>query len=316
MKNRFFKHTLLTALCLLLGAAFARAATPISVAVLDFDADNADNADYGADLATLLAVDLSLAENLAVVERADLAKILSEQEIGLSGAVDSATAAKIGHLTGAQVIIMGRVLEAGGATYLVAKAFSTETSRVFGGKVKMKRGEAPDEAISQLADSLSASIVDNRDAIVVKAPDAQALSEQLTKLTAGRTLPRVKVTIPEAHIGQPVPDPAAQTELVRLLKAAGFTVIDEQTGGPADVEITGEAFSETGMRFRNLDSCTARVEIKVTNTHNGEIILADAKKAVALDLAEHIAGKTALQEGAALLAPSVVEAIVTQYPGT
>lgn len=314
MKNRSFSLTIVSLLALCFGTILTQGQAPVSVAVLDFEAENASNADYGADLGTLLAIDLSLDENLAVVERADLAKILSEQEIGLSGAVDSQTAAKIGHLTGAQVIIMGRVMEAGGATYLVAKAFSTETSRVFGAKAKMKRGEAPDQAISEIADTLSESIQKNRAAMIVEAPDPQALAEQLRKLTVGHKLPSVKVSIPEVHIGQPVPDPAAQTELVRLLKEAGFNVIDDKSGNSADVEISGEAFSETGMRFRNLDSCTARVEIKVINTHNDEILLADAKKAVALDIAEHVAGKTALQEGAALLAPSVVEAIVTQYP--
>lgn len=309
MKNHFFSTCLFASL---LAASSVGAVAPISVAVLDFDAGNDNNADYGRDVATLLTVDLSMDANLALVERADLAKILSEQAIGQSGAVDAETAAKIGHLTGAQVIMMGRVMDVGSSTYLITKAFSTETSRVFGAKAKMKRGGEPDEAITTLAEKLSETLQGNRDAIIVAKPNEADLIKRLKQLTEGHTLPTVKVTVPEEHIGQPVPDPAAQTELVRLLIAAGFTVIDDKSTAQPDVEITGEAFSENGMRFRNLNSCTARVEVKVVNASTDKIIVADARHAVALDIAEHVAGKSALQKGAAQLAPDIIQAIVTQ----
>ncbi|MEM0965293.1 MAG: CsgG/HfaB family protein [Verrucomicrobiota bacterium] len=310
MKNLFFNPQTAIALVGFLGLSFSLLANPVSVAVLDFETDNEVNAEYGRDLATLLAVDLSFDDQLAVVERADLAKILSEQEIGLSGAVDPATAAQIGNLTGAQVIIMGRILDVSDTTYLVAKAFSTETSRVFGSKSKMQRGDNPDEIVATLAKDLTSVITDNRESLVVDSTGSDELISELRALTEGRTLPSVNVYIPEEHIGRRIPDPAAQTELIRLLKASGFTVLSDQSKNEADVLITGEAFSEFGMRFRNLLSCTARVEIQVTDPKTGEIILADARNGVALDIAENVAGKTALQNGATLLTPEVVKALV------
>ena len=46
-----------------------------------------------------------------MVERAELEKILGEQELGLSGTVSADTAAKVGNLTGAKVLVTGRVFK-------------------------------------------------------------------------------------------------------------------------------------------------------------------------------------------------------------
>ena len=59
-------------------------------------------------------------------------KILSEQELGASGLVSADTAAKIGSLTGAQVLVTGRLFAVGNQYMVVAKIISTETSRVYG----------------------------------------------------------------------------------------------------------------------------------------------------------------------------------------
>ena len=46
------------------------------------------------------------------MERAELEKVLGEQELGFSGTVRADTAAKVGHLTGAKVLVTGRVFKA------------------------------------------------------------------------------------------------------------------------------------------------------------------------------------------------------------
>ena len=53
-------------------------------------------------------------------------------------------------------------------------------------------------------------------------------------------------------------------------------------------------------------SCRARVEIKVTRTADGKLLLSERQTSVAVDLAEHIAGKTALQNAAAQLLDRIV----------
>jgi hypothetical protein len=78
--------------------------------------------------------------------------------------------------------------------------------------------------------------------------------------------------------------------------------VDELSTNRADVEITGEAFSEFGLRKGNLQSCRARIEITAHDKASGNIIAVDRQTSVAVDIAEHVAAKTALQNGAGELA--------------
>jgi hypothetical protein len=131
----------------------------------------------------------------------------------------------------------------------------------------------------------------------------------LKKALAGRALPTVSLRIEERHVSlAPVAriDPAAETELRMVLKEAGFTIIDgtatDQADGNVKYVITGEAFSEFAARIATLVNCTARVEIKVADRKTGEIAYTDRETTRAVDLAENIAGKTALQKAGHLLA--------------
>ena len=60
------------------------------------------------------------------------------------------------------------------------------------------------------------------------------------------------------------------------------------------------------MRKGNLQSCRARIEIKAREVTSGKIISVDRQTSVAVDLAEHIAAKTALQNGAGELAERLI----------
>jgi hypothetical protein len=64
------------------------------------------------------------------------------------------------------------------------------------------------------------------------------------------------------------------------------------------------------MRKGNLVSCRARIEIKAREVASGKILLLDRQTSVAVDLAEHIAAKTALQNGADELAERVLPKLV------
>ena len=92
---------------------------------------------------------LSAEPNLILVERAELDKALGEQELGLSGTVTPESAAKIGQLTGAKVLVTGRVFKTDTELFIVAKIIGTETSRVYGELVK----GGVDAPISDLSES-------------------------------------------------------------------------------------------------------------------------------------------------------------------
>jgi hypothetical protein len=119
----------------------------------------------------------------------------------------------------------------------------------------------------------------------------------------------VSVKIGERHFGQPVIDPAAETELSLILKQCGFTLVDDKSPQRADIEITGDAFSALGLRKGNLVSCKARVELKVQK-RAGEILAVDRQTSVAVDITEQTAGKTALQQAAAELAERLAPKLV------
>jgi len=131
---------------------------------------------------------------------------------------------------------------------------------------------------------------------------------------------RIMVVIPEVHLGQRIPDPAGETEIIKKLLGSGFNLVDQRqiaairdrekvltaVKNPqaavalgvefgADIIIIGEAFSEFGSRSNGLISTRARVEAKAIQTDTGRIIAADGKFGTGLDIAEFVSGKTALR---------------------
>jgi len=286
----------------LLPAAEAPTPVPVSVAVLDFESKEESVRDFGPKVAALLNAYLSAESSLVLVERAEIEKALGEQELGLSGTVSSETVAKVGHLTGAKVLVTGKVFKADRDLMVVAKVIGTETSRVYGELVKGPAASSLDSLASQLAVKVSSSITSRVDTLVARVPSREDRVEAIKKKIGEAKLPAVFIHIPEQHFGNRVVDPAAQTELGLLLQQCGFTLLDEKSDRKPDIEISGEAFSAFGLRRGNLISCKARVELKAQSRTDGKIIAVDRETSVAVDIAEQTAAKTALQNAAAELA--------------
>ncbi len=150
---------------------------------------------------------------------------------------------------------------------------------------------------------------------------------------------RVMVIIPEHHISRPVPDPAAETEILRQCVAAGFKTVDPASyrdlrySGKkyfkdpkkgvmlarrkgADILVTGEAFSErardaTGSYMSGLVACNARVEIRAVLADSAEILFADAYATPVpyLHTSEAVAAKNALQGAGEELGKKLIEAL-------
>ncbi|HEY4416808.1 MAG TPA: CsgG/HfaB family protein [Verrucomicrobiae bacterium] len=297
----FMKYAWLAVLILSTGRLFA-ANEVLTAAVFDFDSPDEAVHGLGPKVAALISANLSAEPNLILVERAELEKTLGEQELGLSGTVAPDSAAKVGQLTGAKVLVTGRIFKVENSLVLVAKIIGTETSRVYGEVVNGKPNAAITDLAAELAKKIAADVTQKSDTLVAK---VESPEERLAKIKAalgGKKLPTISVKISEQHFGQHVIDPAAQTELSLLLQQCGFPVVDELSTNKAEIEITGEAFSEFGLRKGNLQSCRARIEIKARDVASGDIISVDRQTSVGVDIAEHVAAKTALQNGAAELA--------------
>lgn len=279
------------------------ASAPMYAAVFDFTEGSENLKGQGKSIGELLNALLSTQDNIFLVERAELHKILGEQELGLAGNINTASAIQVGQLTGAQILITGRVFAAGKKNYAVAKIISAETSRVYGVSVNFTPSADLDVVVAKLSTKIAQIITEKGDTLRSK---AETSTQRITRLKKGlkTPLPKVFVNIPEQHLRLAVPDPACETEIQKLLEACGFTVVTNASD--ADISITGEAFSQLASRRGNLVACRARAEIKITNVKDNKLIRADRITVGAVDLAEEIAGKAALQKAGLILADSFI----------
>ncbi len=299
-------------LAMLLAAGLAaRAANPeiLTVAVFDFESKDEAVRDLGPKVAALLTATLSAEPQIITVERAELEKILGEQELGLSGTVSAETAAKVGHLTGAKVLVTGRVFKMEKDTVVLAKVIGTETSRVYGDMVTGTGATTIADLSGALSKKIAAIVTEKGDTLVAKVESRDSRMARIKKGIRSGDLPSVSVKIAEQHLGQRVIDPAAETEFGLILKECGFKLVDDKSTEKADVEITGEAFSAFGMRKGNLVSCKARVELNVHKRTPPQVLAVDRQTSVAVDVAEQTAAKTAVQNAALELAERIIPLI-------
>ncbi len=271
---------------------------PLTIAVLDFQSSDPKQQFTATAAAELLSVQLAGQPGLWLVERSQIEQILGEQTLGLSALADPGSAAKVGHLLGAKVLITGRVITAGEQTVLVAKIMSTETSRVFGETVPL--GAQLASATEELAKKIGALLEQQSAAFHPQVRTREERVAALREIVQGNGR-SVSVRIEEQDLGRPVIDPAAQTEMEKTLLELGFTIFNMAGEASAPmIRIGGEAFSQPGARRGQLVSARARVEVRVEDS-SGKVLAVDAETATAVDTAEAVAGKTALQEAALTL---------------
>jgi TolB-like protein len=279
---------------------------------LPFQERGRDAKDEGSKVTDLLFAQLAAEPSLVLVDRADIAKLLAEQEVSLSGLVNPQQATKVGQLTGAKLLITGSVLQVDNTVYLIAKIIGTETSRVVGASVKGNVRDDLGTLVASLAKEITKTVAQRADDLVVKPLSREDRIAALKKKLGDGKRPAVSVHIAERHVAAIVLiDPAAETEVAMSCKETGFKLIDPKEGlkKAVDVRIEGEAISEIATRIGNLISVKARLEVKAIDEATGQIVAVDRQTTVAVDLTEQIAAKTALQEAGAEVAERLLPKI-------
>lgn len=98
----------------------------LRVAVVEFENKTAYGARLGTAAADILVTELGRTGRFVLLERAKMDRVLEEQKLGLTGAVDPATAAQVGKLLGAAAIVTGAISQFGvkteGSDLLVAQS--------------------------------------------------------------------------------------------------------------------------------------------------------------------------------------------------
>lgn len=286
------------------------------LAIFPFQERGTEVKGQGAKVTDILFAELVANPDLILVDREDLKKLIDEQELNLSGLVNPAEANKVGHLTGARILVTGSVLQTDKTVYLIAKLIGTETGRVLGASVKGTTTDKLDAMVAQLAEQVAKTLSERADEllprIVAREDRLAAAKENFPK---GKR-PIVFISVSERHVGQLVIDPAVQTELTLWCEELGFEVLDPETAArsQADVIISGEGFSELAGRVGNLASVKARVELKAVDRATSKVIAVDRDVTINVDLTEQIAGKQALQDAAVNLAERMLPKLVGDEP--
>ena len=105
-----------------------------TIAVLNFK-NNTPYEDWDymeSGIADILSANLANQPGIEIVERENLKKVIDELKLSLTGLITETTAAKIGKLAGAHVIVMGSFTLLGDTIVISARLVKVETGEIYG----------------------------------------------------------------------------------------------------------------------------------------------------------------------------------------
>jgi TolB-like protein len=143
-----------------LTAQQAQASTEGTLSVLYFDNVSKD-ADYEwlrVGLSDMLSSDIASSGAVTVVERENLAKVLSEQELQLSGATNESDAVRVGQILAAQRLVYGSYVVSGTSLRIEARLVDAQSAAVLGAVSAEGEGSRALELERQIASALLAKL--------------------------------------------------------------------------------------------------------------------------------------------------------------
>jgi hypothetical protein len=274
---------------------FGQTQKPITVGILKFESHFIM---LGKDTTSLLTADLSADPRFNFVDRGQLQQVLDEEALGASGIISPDSAAKIGQLTGAKVLVSGRVLltrERNADVTILANIIGTENGRMFSESEEGPRTNL-EAMTSQLAKKIAQTIADHSTNFLVSATtEREEHVSQIIAKIKGSKRPSVSIKIDEQLPGGSGTFQTTETELGVLLQKAGFTVVDEKSDVKPNIIITGEAVAATTAKNGSFFSSHATLEIKAQERRTGKILSFDRQENVAADIGEQMAARKALE---------------------
>ncbi len=232
-----------------------------TVAVLPFESRDrqAAGTDAGKSVAELLNIALMESGNADMVERAELDAALNELQLSAVGLTGRESQVKLGRFIGAKILITGSLFKSGSKNFVIVKIIGTETSRVLGASASGTENFT--DLVPMLAPKVSAILEKQSAKLLPEEQNGETVSAKLKKTVQGRQR-KVFVSVKE-DIAVTVPDPAAETELKKLLLALDFQVVNSRD--EADFAVVGEAIAANAGNYHKFTSAAARLELSIFN---------------------------------------------------
>jgi TolB-like protein len=171
----------------LVQAAEAKGFSDGAVAVFPFQTDEKlAKKRVGFAVSELLSQKFFKSSKFKLIERSQLSDIMKEQKLGLSGAVDSETAAKVGKLLGARLLVLGSVSRLGKSYQVNVRLVNVETAEIvapeiFEVSVKVFDEEAaPYLTLVPERQTLSIQLLINEGMMTVKSGTAKTFTSPFT----------------------------------------------------------------------------------------------------------------------------------------
>ena len=268
-----------------------------TVAVLPFESRDrqAASTDMGKSVAELLNIALMESGNADMVERAELDAALNELQLSATGLTSKESQVKLGRFIGAKILITGSLFKSGSKNFVIVKIIGTETSRVLGASASGT--EDFTSLVPMLAPKVSAILEKQSAKLLPKEQNKEDVLSRLKKIVQGKQR-KVFVKVKE-DIAVSVPDPAAETELKKLLLALDFQVVN--TRNEADYAVIGEAIAANAGNYHKFTSAAARLELSVYNKDKKLLATGAARETLA-GASYPIAAKEAIAQTALKLA--------------
>jgi TolB-like protein len=129
------------------------------IAVLDFQMQgdqSASSKDMGKIVAEWLITGLVETGRFDVIERRLLEKLLEEQKLGVTGAIDPNSAAQLGKILGVKIIVSGTVTSLEGYTEINARLINVDSASIIAAeKVRASSAEKLRDLVTKITDKIA-----------------------------------------------------------------------------------------------------------------------------------------------------------------
>ncbi|MDL2344165.1 CsgG/HfaB family protein [Deinococcus sp. MIMF12] len=233
---------LLTAGVLALGSSSLAQSATLGVAYLNSNTPNPEAGWISRGLADMLTTDLSKISKLTVVQREQLDKVLKEQALGASGAVDPGKAAQLGKLLGVQTLLTGSYAAIGRNVRVDLQLINTSTGRVEGGVT----AEGSIDSIFSLEKQLVLAVI-NKLGIMPSPAEMQAILQP-------ETLNNQAIVLNYQALAQLQTNPKAATTTLQKAVALDPNYASAQQNLRTALSLSGNSIANTAMLDIDLKS--------------------------------------------------------------